>query len=413
MLNELPETLDETYGRTLLRIDGEKREYARRLLQCLTVSIRPLRVEELAEVLAIQFDKTELPTFNAAWRPENTEEAVISACSSLIAIVDTGGSRVVQFSHHSVKKFLTSERLATEEESLSYYHILLEPAHTVLAHASLSVLLQVDDKIDKNTIDQFPLALYAARHWVDHARFRNVSAHVQEAMERLFDPAKPHFAAWLWLCDIDHDWKEPMSTIRPTRPEAVPLYFAALCGFSGFVGRLLVSHSPDTNTRGGSHTTPLHAASVKGHLDVASLLLKSGADPNSRDHRGWAPLYRVLQGGQLAAVSSLEVAQLLINSGADVNVTDDEGCTLLHVAARSGYRDIAELLFVSGATLDVRNRDQETPLHLACRNGKLDLSLLIDRGSDKFSGQEWLYSIKLGLTIRTPRRHTAVARLWL
>jgi hypothetical protein len=28
----------------------------------------------------------------------------------------------------------------------------------------------------------------------------------------------------------------------------------------------------------GSHTTPLHAASVKGHLEVASLLLENGAD---------------------------------------------------------------------------------------------------------------------------------------
>jgi hypothetical protein len=106
----------------------------------------------------IQFDEAAPPTFNAAWRPENAEEAVMSACSSLIAIVDREGSQVVQFSHYSVKEFLTSERLATAEERLSYYHILPEPAHTILAHACLSVLLQLDDKIDKNTIGHFPLA---------------------------------------------------------------------------------------------------------------------------------------------------------------------------------------------------------------------------------------------------------------
>ena len=81
VLNDLPKTLDETYGRTLLGIDEEKREYAQRLFRCLTVSIRPLRVEELAEILAVRFDRAELPTFNTAWRPENAEEAVISACS--------------------------------------------------------------------------------------------------------------------------------------------------------------------------------------------------------------------------------------------------------------------------------------------------------------------------------------------
>ena len=196
-------TLDETYGRTLLAIDGEKREYAQRLFQCLMVSIRPLRVEELAEILAVQFDEAAPPTFNASWRPENAEEAVMSVCSTLITIVNREGSQVVQFSHFSVKEFLTSERLATAEERLSYYYILPEPAHTVLAHAGLSVLLQLDEKIDRDTIRNFPLAPYSARHWVDHAKFRNVSSHIEKVMEHLFDPAKPHFAAWTWLHDID------------------------------------------------------------------------------------------------------------------------------------------------------------------------------------------------------------------
>ena len=143
MLEDLPKTLDETYGRTLLGIDEEKREYAQRLFRCLVASIRPLRVEELAEVLAVRFPKAAPPAFNPAWRPENAEEAVLSACSSLISIVDTGGKQVVQFSHFSVKEYLTSERLTTAEERLSCYHILPEPAHTILAQASLSVLLQL------------------------------------------------------------------------------------------------------------------------------------------------------------------------------------------------------------------------------------------------------------------------------
>ena len=279
-------------GRTLLGIDEEKREYAQRLFRCLVVSIRPLRVEELAEVLAIRFPKAEPPTFNAAWRPENAEEAVLSACSSLISIVDRRGHQIVQFSHFSVKEYLTSERLATAEERLSYYHILSEHAHTILAHASLSVLLQLDDKIDRNTISRFPLATYASRYWADHAKFGDVSSEIQEVMGRLFNAAMPHFSAWVWLHDVDRYWIEPMSTTHPTPPEAVPLYYASLCGFRGLVEQLIASHSADVNSRGGSHTTPLHAASVKGHLEVASLLLKSGADPNSRDDLGRVPLHR-------------------------------------------------------------------------------------------------------------------------
>jgi hypothetical protein len=233
----------------------------------------------------------------------------MSACCSLISIVNKKGSRIVQFSHFSIKEFLTSERLEKAEDRLSFYHILPEPAHTILAHAGLSVLLQLDDKIDRNAMDHFPLAPYAARHWVDHAKFRNVLSHIQEFMERLFDYARPHFAAWVWLHDIDRHWIEPMSEIHPTRPEATPLYYAAMSGFRNLVEHLISADSRDVNSSGGSHTTPLHAASVKGHLDVASLLLENGADPNSLDDRGRAPLHRVSQGGQLVmAKSSLDRA---------------------------------------------------------------------------------------------------------
>src|SRR5579863_2561685 len=53
ILDELAATLDETYMRILRDINKSNREHVRRLLQFLTVAIRPLRVEELAEVLAI------------------------------------------------------------------------------------------------------------------------------------------------------------------------------------------------------------------------------------------------------------------------------------------------------------------------------------------------------------------------
>src|ERR1700730_11415419 len=192
-LDDLPKGLDETYGRTLMGIDEEKRKYAQRLLQCLTVSIRPLRVEELAEIIAVRFDEAEIPTFNPKWRQRDAKDAILSACSSLVSVVD--GSQIVQFSHFSIKEFLTSERLAEAEQPLSCYHISLERAHSTLARASLSVLLHLDDKVDSNAIRHLPLAQYAAQHWIDHARFGHVSSQVQGMMEHLFDASKPHFAA--------------------------------------------------------------------------------------------------------------------------------------------------------------------------------------------------------------------------
>jgi ankyrin repeat protein len=112
--------------------------------------------------------------------------------------------------------------------------------------------------------------------------------------------------------------------------------------------------------------------------------------------------------------SSLEIARLLVNSGADVNVTDDEGCAPLHVAARFGYREIAELLLGSGASLDGRNNEQQTPLELSCSYGKPDMAqYLIDCGSDINSRDIDGLIPLLAVTVGTCWRHTAIARLRL
>jgi hypothetical protein len=141
---------------------------------------------------SLKFDEEAIPTFNTDRRPAYVEETIMSVCSSLIAIVDRGGHQVVQFSHFSVKGYLTSGQLAVAEERLSYSHFLPKPIHTILVHISLNILLHLDDKIDdRDTIAHFPLAPYAAQH-----QFRNISSQIKKVMKHLFDPANSHFTAW-------------------------------------------------------------------------------------------------------------------------------------------------------------------------------------------------------------------------
>ena len=81
-LNELPKSLDETYERVLKEIQSTGQGlHARRLLHCLSVALRPLRVEELAEVLAFdpKVAKGGIPVLHPEWRWENQEQAVLSA----------------------------------------------------------------------------------------------------------------------------------------------------------------------------------------------------------------------------------------------------------------------------------------------------------------------------------------------
>src|SRR6266851_1726082 len=58
-LNELPETLYDLYEEAFKRI--WRKQHARRLFMCLVAAVRPLRVEELAGILAIQFDSDSDP----------------------------------------------------------------------------------------------------------------------------------------------------------------------------------------------------------------------------------------------------------------------------------------------------------------------------------------------------------------
>jgi hypothetical protein len=128
-----------------------------------------------------------VPKLKPGWRWEDQERALLTSCPSSIAIVDAGLSRVVQFSHFSVKEYLTSARLATSSQDVSRYHIVLEPAHTIMAQACVSVLLQLDDRNEQNDAgENAPLAGYAANYWVNHAQFEDVVSRIK-GIEYLFD----------------------------------------------------------------------------------------------------------------------------------------------------------------------------------------------------------------------------------
>ena len=150
-LDELPKTLDETYERILRGGFNEaNREHAHRLLQCLAVAVRPLLVEELAEVLAVDFDAArgrEIPKLNPNWRSADQHRAVLSTCSSLITIVEQGNFKVVQFSHLSVKKFLVSDRLARSSGDVS----LLE-APAILPGVQPDPAALVEDAIAESSV---------------------------------------------------------------------------------------------------------------------------------------------------------------------------------------------------------------------------------------------------------------------
>jgi hypothetical protein len=337
-------------------------------------------VKELAEVLAVDFsDEEGMAKLNPNWRWEEQEQALLTSCSSLIAIVESDGSRVVQFSHFSVKEYLTSIRLAT-----SSFHIQLEPAHIVLAQACMSVLLRSDDRVEESGVrNSSPLAKYAAEHWATHVHDGEVPSCLRKAMEYLFNLDKPYFAAWLQLHDMDTPAPDESTFYHftsSTKSGPTPLYYAALCGFQDLVKHLINKNPSRVNARGGYYLTPLIAALAGGHFQTAEILRDNGAHPNLSGIIGRTPLHSA------AIYGEIEMVQVLLEYKANVNARTNDGGTPLHFASegsRRGCPSVARLLLEHGADVNAQGRAYSSPLHLAVQCGKAEVvRVLLEHGAD-------------------------------
>ena len=363
----------------LMEIGKTNEVYALRLLQCLTVAMRPFYVEELAEILALDFRAEEgLPELKENWRSNNQQDAVLSMCSSLIVIIP-GDRDVVQFSHFSVKEFLTSERLATSSIDISHLRVLPEPAHTLVAKACLGILLLSEDA-EVNIEERYPLFRYAAAYWVEHARFKKVWTRVEDGIRRLFDPAKLHFKLWFPHSRLQSS-QFFMSPTKLYKPCGSSLYYASLCGFFDLAKQLISENPQHATDQVGLNPTPLAAALSCGHLDIAELLYEAGADLELRTQDNTTLLHAVSAVGLLGAANWLFNHGVLsanspqdnrepplhlagMNSHISVNAVDNNNQTPLHLASQDGHYDMVRELLLRGADVSVQDRSYRTPLHL-------------------------------------------------
>ena len=277
-----------------------------------------------------------------------------------------------------------------------------------MAQACLATLLRLDDHTDDANV--FPLVKYAAKHWVDHAQFGEVSSRVQDGMYDLFDSSKSHFAAWHQVHDVDEIWY-PFSYYPRSRDSVgSPLYYAAFCGFHDLAERLITKHPEQVNARNGYRLFPLPAALSKRHLHVANLLYLHGAVVDVRGNDEDTPLFAasfygdvdiirwlLSHGANANAFCSgftslfeaadkmhLDAVQILLEHNADVNLQNKDGDTPLYWILSSGswmgkLVDMVRRLLEHGADPNICNNDHRTPLHEASSHGLLEAARLLLR----------------------------------
>ena len=118
------------------------------------------------------------------------------------------------------------------------------------------------------------------------------------------------------------------------------LVVAAREGNLAQVKHLIQNQNQNVNTVSSKYkVTPLHAASLHGHVDVARFLLQNGAN---------------------------------------TEMADDWNCTPLHNAAGAGHYQIVDLLCENGARIDARASNKgKTPIEIARDKEKFDVVSLL------------------------------------
>ena len=82
-LAELPEGLDEIYNRILKNINKKHRADTRLFLQWLAFCERPMKIEEIAEIITVDFSGN-CPVFNLDKRYADPWDVLVR-CSSLVS----------------------------------------------------------------------------------------------------------------------------------------------------------------------------------------------------------------------------------------------------------------------------------------------------------------------------------------
>lgn len=386
-MKSLPKTLDDTYARILCGIDEKYSLDALKLLQWLTFSARPLHLEELAEVIAI--DATESPYFDNDRRLLDPRD-ILTMCGSLVTIgndsyessreVDSDEkvgtideksiTNDVRLAHFSVQEYLIAERIRLGPAKS--YSIRETDSNEAIAEHCLAYLLHAvrHSKTLGQTLEDFPLVRYAASFWTRHARMAEYDAtsRISQLSMDFFLADEAVFTSCIGL--IDGDDPEPgsnktfilapeetqvndinladfagMNLREGSRNFILPLYYASLRGLPVSV-KMLIEKGANVNAQGGHFGNAIQAASYKGFEDVVQILLNNDVDVNALGGQ-------YLHALQAASVAGHErIVQMLLDRGGDINVQGGEHGTALQAAAYWGREDIVQILLRQGADVN-------------------------------------------------------------
>ena len=198
------------------------------------------------------------------------------------------------------------------------------------------------------------------------------------------------YTALAYIPSPSHDvlkWLTSRSKIKNIQVEKESMLHIAVENNSLEIAKLLIASGADVNLEGDNGRPPLDGAiwheyeptKKADYKEMITLLASHGADFNIKyDPRKTTALHELVNNIDCGVSEEIlkarcktlsETAELLIASGADVNAFDINSNTPLHFAAISNSIVLIELLVNHGADLKFTNSMGQTPLMLSIARG--------------------------------------------
>jgi ankyrin repeat protein len=347
-IRSLPREVNAAFDATLDRIQKQPRNRARLALATLTWishARRPLQVEELRHALAVTPGDTELEMDSL--RPA---QFMITCCLGLVTVDQA--SATVRLVHFSLQEYFQQNSTFPLGEDMLAEICLTYLSFDVFAQGPCETREDMEQRLTSHLFVQ-----YAASNWGHHVRNSSQGRTLQLALEFVSQPMALRSA--VQAMDI-----EPFPISWAFYAKGIPSY--SVTGLSlaatfnlNQLAQLLIEKGIKVDAKDCRGRTPLHIACRKGHKEMATLLLESGANAKATDDEcGWNALHFAADAGHESVV-----LLLLDNTDLEVDSVNSTGQTALHWAAYSEHSHIVELLHGRGADVNARNNMGETALH--------------------------------------------------
>ncbi|KAJ7152007.1 ankyrin repeat-containing domain protein [Mycena filopes] len=414
-LDNLPETLAETYADAMRRIDTQSkgdRQIAQAVLTWVTHAKQVLSVEDLKMALAIEPGAKELDDDDLM-----DIETIVGVCAGLI-IVDEHLS-VVRLVHYTTQEYMDS--IASERFPGAHAKIT-ETLLTFLSFDSVWELIATHGYPSDSEMPKLPPVFVSeqeppkAHKWtlpplIQYSQYCLTYAAGEPEKDSELQPRLLKFIHQVpfWLQFARSFWDQLKMPEEPS-----PLYVAASTNLLEIGGilieqgeylenmaeelasaaanghydmvRLLLNSGANVNAEYGWYGNALQAAVYQGHKGVVQLLIDHGAEVNAQGLNYGNALLAA------TACGSKEIVQLLIEHGAEVNAHSGWFGNALQAAAYEGNRELVPMLIDHGADVNAQGGQYGNALQATAYKGHKELlQLLIDHGAD-INAQGGLYT---------------------